>query len=235
MRILLFILCLSAPFFLRAQQQAGPEAEQFFSMAMSQINSKHISWINRTAADTNFNNLNQQVLSRKAKAYAGIYSITGDADIQALVFLVLMQASKSANEDIRSMMEKVKSENEKKKKLREAQEILKKNQPVSAAQFDSFNLFLLKPAIRQNTGVNNNNVTVTQNNANSNQKTVSRQDINNLAEKLGRELDSMNEMSEMNSLRLQMYMDRLSKMQSTISNIMKKIDSTKNQIVQNLK
>ena len=139
-----------------------------------------------------------------------------------------MQASKSANEDIRAIMEKVKSDNEKKKKLREAQEIIKNNQQISAAQYDSFNLVLVKPAIKQN-------VVVNQNNASVNQRTVSRQDINTLAEKLGRELDSMNEMSEMNSIRLQIYMDRVSKMQSTISNIMKKIDSTKNQIVQNLK
>ena len=228
MRILLIFLCFLAPFLSRAQQQAGPEAEQFFSMAMSQINSKHVGWINRTAADTNFNNLSQQLLSRKAKAYGSIYSITAEQDIQALVFLVLMQASKSANEEIRAIMEKVKSDNEKKKKLREAQEIIKNNQQVSVAQYDSFNLVLYKPAIKQN-------VVVNQNNASVNQRTVSRQDIHTLAEKLGRELDSMNEMSEMNSLRLQMYMDRVSKMQSTISNIMKKIDSTKNQIVQNLK
>ncbi|MBK6827749.1 MAG: hypothetical protein IPG86_13180 [Chitinophagaceae bacterium] len=227
MRYILISILFLLPVLSRAQQPS-PEAEQFFSMAMSQINSKHVGWIKRTAADTNYNNLNQQVLGRKAKAYAGIYSITGEADIQALVFLVLMQASKSANEDIRAIMEKVKSDNEKKKKLREAQEIIKNNQQISAAQYDSFNLVLVKPAIKQN-------VVVNQNNASVNQRTVSRQDINTLAEKLGRELDSMNEMSEMNSIRLQIYMDRVSKMQSTISNIMKKIDSTKNQIVQNLK
>ena len=35
MRILLICLCFLAPFLSRAQQQAGPEAEQFFSMAMA--------------------------------------------------------------------------------------------------------------------------------------------------------------------------------------------------------
>jgi hypothetical protein len=48
-------------------------------------------------------------------------------------------------------------------------------------------------------------------------------------------LDSMNEMSEMTSLRLQMAMDRRSKFVETLSNIMKKIDSTQETIVQNLK
>lgn len=221
MRILLISIFFLLPVLSRAQQQPSPEAEQFFSMAMSQINSKHVGWIKRTAADTNYNNLNQQVLSRKAKAYAGIYSITGEADIQALVFLVLMQATKSANEDIRAIMEKVKSDNEKKKKLREAQETLSKNQAISLGQYDSINLALIKPVIKQQVAVNQSN--------------ISRQDIKSLAEKVSRDLDSMNEMSEMNSLRLQMAMDRLSKMQSSLSNILKKIDSTQNQIVQNLK
>jgi hypothetical protein len=48
-------------------------------------------------------------------------------------------------------------------------------------------------------------------------------------------LDSMNEMSEMTSMRLQMAMDRRSKFVEALSNIMKKIDSTQETIIQNLK
>jgi len=48
-------------------------------------------------------------------------------------------------------------------------------------------------------------------------------------------LDSMNEMSEMTSLRLQMMMDRRSKFISTLSNIMKKISTTQDSLVQNIK
>lgn len=43
------------------------------------------------------------------------------------------------------------------------------------------------------------------------------------------------EISEMNALRLQMSMDRRSKFISILSNIMKKISSTQNTIVQNIK
>lgn len=49
------------------------------------------------------------------------------------------------------------------------------------------------------------------------------------------QLDGMNEMSEMTSLRLQMTMDRRSKFISTLSNIMKKIGTTEETITQNLK
>lgn len=49
------------------------------------------------------------------------------------------------------------------------------------------------------------------------------------------DLDSMSEMGEMESLRLQMAMDRMSKMMSTLSNLLKKISDTQNSIVQNIK
>ena len=52
---------------------------------------------------------------------------------------------------------------------------------------------------------------------------------------LNKKLDSMNEMSETTSLRLQMMMDRRSKLISTLSNLLKKISTTQDTIVQNLK
>ena len=49
------------------------------------------------------------------------------------------------------------------------------------------------------------------------------------------DLDSKSELSELESLRLQMAMDRLSKMMSTLSNLLKKISDTSSGIAQNLK
>lgn len=48
-------------------------------------------------------------------------------------------------------------------------------------------------------------------------------------------LDALSEMGEMESLRLQMAMDRLSKLMSTLSNMLKKSSDTANAIVQNIK
>ena len=45
----------------------------------------------------------------------------------------------------------------------------------------------------------------------------------------------MSEMGEMESLRLQMAMDRMSKMMSTLSNLLKKMSDTAESITQNLK
>jgi len=54
-------------------------------------------------------------------------------------------------------------------------------------------------------------------------------------EKIKGDLDSMSEMGEMESLRLQMQMDRMSKLMSTLSNILKKLADTAQAITQNLK
>jgi hypothetical protein len=48
-------------------------------------------------------------------------------------------------------------------------------------------------------------------------------------------LDSMSEMGETESLRLQMAMDRMSKLMSTLSNLLKKASDTDAGITQNIK
>ena len=47
--------------------------------------------------------------------------------------------------------------------------------------------------------------------------------------------DAKSELGEVESLRLQMAMDRMSKMMTTLSNVMKKISDTAQSITQNLK
>lgn len=64
---------------------------------------------------------------------------------------------------------------------------------------------------------------------------LSVQGIRSLLDDMKGRLDDMNEMSEMTSLRLQMTMDRRSKFISTLSQIMKKISTTQDILVQNLK
>jgi hypothetical protein len=60
-------------------------------------------------------------------------------------------------------------------------------------------------------------------------------ELDSQIDQLKSDLDSMSEMGEMESLRLQMAMDRLSKMMSTLSNLLKKISDTQDAMVQNIK
>lgn len=65
--------------------------------------------------------------------------------------------------------------------------------------------------------------------------TSTKKDIDDVVDKMKNDLDSINEMGETESLRLQMAMDRLSKMMTTLSNMLKKINDTAQSITQNMK
>jgi hypothetical protein len=65
--------------------------------------------------------------------------------------------------------------------------------------------------------------------------TITKKQIDDEVNKMKSDLDQMSEMGEMESLRLQMAMDRLSKMMATLSNLMKKISDTAQGITQNMK
>ena len=54
-------------------------------------------------------------------------------------------------------------------------------------------------------------------------------------DRLKADLDSMSEMGETESLRMQMAMDRMSKLMSTLSNLLKKASDTQQSITQNIK
>ncbi len=62
-----------------------------------------------------------------------------------------------------------------------------------------------------------------------------RQEIDGLERDIKSKLDSMSEMGETESLRLQMAMDRMSKLMETLSNLLKKISDTESSITQNMK
>jgi hypothetical protein len=64
---------------------------------------------------------------------------------------------------------------------------------------------------------------------------VTKAEIDKLLVEMNQKTDNMSEMGEMESLRLQMAMDRLSKTMSTLSNLMKKMNDTQSTITQNLK
>lgn len=217
----------------------SPEADAFFNNAMSQINARHTRWINSTAREMNAKNLTADSALGRAQAYGVLGNMNGQ-DIEAIAFLVLMQAAKSAQEDLKAIMGQVKSINEQKQKLRSASDLLKNTQAITRIRLDS-----LKNVAAQTQVIQTNNKALHQQPVLDNSAIVSRPArINNTVtkteldatkDKIKSDLDSMSEMGEMESLRLQMAMDRMSKMMSTLSNILKKISDTQQSIIQNLK
>jgi|CXWL01.1.fsa_nt_gi hypothetical protein len=242
---LLFTLCWLLIISFKAQSQetipaVSDEAEIFFQKAMAEIKTDHIAWIKRTAMSVNSQQLDETAVRKMATTYANLGNLNG-ADIEALCFLVLMQAAKSAQEDLKSIMAHVKAINSQKSKLRDVLSMLNdKNQRITRIRLDSVRLLSVQTQVlqRQNNPEKNQFIRTTTRDSLKSVRTtvpVSRAEIDEAKIKAGNDLDSMSEMGEMESLRLQMAMDRMSKMMSTLSNLLKKISGTQDSIIANLK
>jgi hypothetical protein len=222
------------------EYSASTEAEVFFNSAMSQINSRHVAWIKNTAREMNARNLPSDSALSKARTYGFLGSMNGQ-DIEAIAFLVLMQAAKSAQEDLKAIMAHVKAINDQKASVRQVMNIMNDpKQSFTRIKLDSIKSISNQTQVIQKQN-NHRNIQPVRMVALDSTKpvrantAVTRAEIDATRDKLKNDLDSMSEMGEMESLRLQMGMDRLSKMMSTLSNILKKISDTANSIIQNLK
>lgn len=232
-----FALLLALVADLAAQRQHTPQENALFNKAMTQINTRHVTWVKRAASEMNAKNLPADSALAKATNYAVLGSMSG-ADIEALAFLVLMQSSKSAQEDLKAIMAQVKAINNAKEKQRELLNELQRvqsglknkaaSEPVRGLSA-GYNSDVRKlDSLKRLTGV-----------ALATKTTYAvpktKAELDTAVDKAKSDLDSMSEMGEMESLRLQMAMDRMSKMMSTLSNLLKKIEKTQDSIIQNLK
>jgi hypothetical protein len=230
MRSSFFLGAFFLPLLAASQPKPSPEAETLFNSMMSQINTKHVKFIKRTAVETDQLRMSDDELKSKTTNYAVLGNISG-ADIEAICFLVLMQAAKSAQEDLKAIMDKVKAINEQKAKLRDALQRAKSAQGKAGLHLDSLKFLSARTAaFMAYTNVEavkfqKSRITIKPNQT----------DLDNQIDQIKNDIDSMSEMGEMESLRLQMAMDRMSKMMSTLSNLLKKISDTAQSITQNLK
>lgn len=189
------LLLLSLFCFSQKQETVSPEAEAFYNKALPVIKPAYKNLVSQTAKQLRNRRVNADSLFNALKTNSILGSLNG-GDIEAVCFLVLMQASKDAGEDLKTIMDGVENIN----KQKDAQR--KNMQAISHP---------------------NNTLSKNENTIQSNPKLAPVKK------------DSLSNLSEMQQIRLQMAMDRRSKLISTISNIMKKISDTQNQILQNLK
>lgn len=237
----IFICLLGSLLFLSfsgtTQSIPSPEAEAFYKKAMSEINPKHVRWIKTNAAEVNEKKLSEEDVMNRSKAY-GVLGSMNDQDIAAIAFLVMMQASKSAQEDLKAIMAKVKAINNAKDQQRKNLAEIQKIQAAAANKEAGETIGGLPSAfdkelrradsLKRFTGIKFNarqNYTLPK----------TKGELDQLADQIKNDLDSMSEMGEMDSLRLQSYMDRQTKILTTLSNILKKISKTAEEIIQNLK
>lgn len=159
------------------------------------------------------------------------------ADIEAVAFIVLMQATQDADQDLKNIMQDVQKHNQQKQALRQL--LSGMNQARSQGTSSSPTAPCTIPACQSLVGQ------IRQFSGTASQlphpvrmpaaNVLTNTDIAQLQQQMQQNLDSLSEMSETESLRLQMAMDRRSKFLETLSNLMKKISDTSSSIVGNLK
>jgi hypothetical protein len=213
----------------------------------------------KIAGGDDFDPLRAQAEREAASSFSGLSRM----DVSEAAFIVLSMATKDMDDDIRMIMAEIKATNAAKQKMRDlikelngwiSQEISKRSgsedidneragkpgttsrtarpaakataPPIRGMALETrtspvIHLEYVKTPIIPPLPARNSGLTVS--------------GLNSLLDDLKGKLDGMNEMSEMTSLRLQMAMDRRSKFIETLSNIMKKVATTQETLVQNIK
>ncbi len=227
-----FLIMLSPSLQLSAGDGNGTtqsDQEIFYQQAISQINPRHVRWVKSTANDVYENQLDEPAVIDLTTKYLNRRS--SGLDVFGLAFLVMMEYSKRLHEDSRGLQDNILAKNEKAKALQEARKQLNENrQNVTRQQLDSYQLLLNGQSSRTVVANPSENSRLRMSS-----QTVTKAEIDATNDQLRDNLVTVNEMEEMDMLRLQMAMERQSKAQSTLSNLIKKISQSRQSIIQNLK
>jgi putative addiction module CopG family antidote len=187
-----------------------------------------------------------RLVSAVASDSAVVLGALSGQDIEAIAFLVLMQAAKSAQEDLKTIMKSVKAINSAKSAQRDL--IAKTGYDIAENVGRCHGKPSLSFAVRgvgSQTGYHHMPLPYPDPESCGGVRRVPTnmhkgpiKDVcvlRAIRDELKNGLDSMSEMGEMESLRMQMAMDRVSKMMSTLSNLLKKMSDTSSAIISNLK
>lgn len=176
---------------------------------------------------------------------AALAGLSGSEDIEAMVFMVMMEAVKSAQDDLKAIMAEVKAMTNAKAQLRNLINKVNRDVAANASCDDSERNLDFSRGLGSEQAYHRAPMPLADPEAPDGVrfkpcdlrrgKFSQVKELQAILDDLKSRLDSLNEMSEMSSLRLQMAMDRRSKFISTLSNIMKQISSTEDTLVQNLK
>lgn len=203
-RVLFLVLTVS-PFGLSQAAPAPtfpPGVESTAAGFMARVGPQTRIWIQQEASRELVTNTVSQAVATKAVRANPAFAHLGGSDAQAVAFLVLVEAARSAQQDLTTIADYVKRVNDQKATLRQiGEEVRNSTTNATAVQ--------LTP--------------------------LSRAEFDAQLARAKDNLDSLTEMGETESLRLQLAMDRLSKIMSILSNLSKQISATNTTITQNLK
>ncbi|HUJ31462.1 MAG TPA: hypothetical protein VLY23_09290 [Candidatus Acidoferrum sp.] len=162
--------------------------------------------------------------------------IPSGADIEELAFIVLMQATNDQDQDLQQIMNEVQAQTKAKQFLRQQMQAVNTDVAASAGQKPNApcNTPACQDLARQASEITRV-TSQTKKSVRLSGSAITYGELKGIQADLQGSLDSMNEMSEMTSMRLQMAMDRRSKFIEILSNILKKMSDTESSIISNLK
>jgi hypothetical protein len=169
-------------------------------------------------------------------------------DIESLVLLVMMEAAKDEQQALRDIMDEIKAANQVRSRMRDAIAKLRKElQTDTERERDEYDQ--MKESDQRPCGRLDPDLTIQllmtiaahqserEVQTLADELTITREHARRTKQVDGAsdKLDALGELSEMESMRLQMMLDRRSKFIEALSNIKKRIAETNDAIVQNLK
>jgi hypothetical protein len=221
-----------------------PGAEAHETQLLTKLSSQSRAWIKQEAARKvatgDFSDAS--ALSAAQNYVRGRNLADGmDADIGALAFLVLMGVAKSTRDDLKAIMDDAEQINHAKSKARET---ASKSRPTTApsrltppesamaiAKTPAMKSATDQPQLQPQLQARHQAMPRSKIQPRPMQKT----EFDRLLNLNKKDLELLSDMSELNSLRMQMATDRLFEIMSTLSNIMKKTSDTQSDIIQKIK
>ena len=155
------------------------------------------------------------------------------ADIEALVQIVMMEAARQSDADLREIMAQTQASNKRKAEMREAMRA-KNAAAGQAATGPESKAICVDPPCKPQLVQVQPQIMMTQPQISAVQPRIQAAKAPDTSQAKD-DMDSMSEMGEMESMRLQMAMDRRSKFMEALSNLMKKNSDTASTITSNLK
>jgi hypothetical protein len=200
-------IALAGPLFGQTAAPYPPGAQAREAQLLARVGPRTRAWVAAEGRrEAEMPGPSEAIARAAAQQNARMLGATGSADIEALAFLVLIAATKSAQDDLRRIMDGVNSINGAKSRVRHA-----------AARMNSAQTRL---APRPMAVV---------------PRPVPKAELDARIAAAEGNPDSLNELGEVESLRLQMAMDRMSKLMETLSNVLSKLSNTQSDIVHNMK
>ncbi len=172
-------------------------------------------------------------------------SLDSGGDIMALVQLVMLEAAKSANEDLRALLAEMQAANAAKQALREIINQVKRDAAANQPCPPAARTLDLSHGLGSERAYHRVKLPVLAADAPGGvrftpcdlwpRKLERVADLQAVVDDLTGRLDSLSELGELASLRLQQLLDRRAKLLETLSNLQKKASDTAQAIIQNLK